>query len=118
MNLAAYDSVEEKVDKTKSWINVNYKSIFSRELPKRRYNTLSKRYDPNTQSTNYYIIMLDDYNENFKCNNTFVDNFGRVKINISSIWNKTSLSNIKRDVNVSLEHIEHTDDGDIYYLDI
>ena len=62
--------------------------------------------------------MLDDYPVDRKVSKSYVDSFGRLKINISAIWNETSLRYIKTKSNINIEHIEHTDDGDIYYLDI
>ena len=62
--------------------------------------------------------ILDDYPVDRKVSKSYVDSFGRLKINISAIWNETSLRHIKTKSNINIEHIEHTDDGDIYYLDI
>lgn len=118
MNLNAYDNVEPYLDRKKTWVCPVHKILYSREIVKRRYTLLSKRFNPKTSDTDFYIIMLDERPIDRKVSISYVDDFGRLKINISSIWNKTSLKHIKTKSNINIEHIEHTDDGDIYYLDI
>lgn len=118
MNLSAYDIVEEILDKQKTWVCPKTKILYSREISKRRYALLSKRFNPANNDTSFYIIMLDDKPLDRKVTRSFVDNFGRLKIYINSIWNETSLRNIKTKSNITVEHVEHADDGDIYYLDI
>ena len=118
MNINAYDNVEPTLNKQKTWVCPVHHILYSREIAKRRYALLTKRFNPKTNDTYYYIIMLDDYPVDRKVSKSYVDSFGRLKINISAIWNETSLRYIKTKSNINIEHIEHTDDGDIYYLDI
>ena len=118
MNINAYDNVEPTLNKQKTWVCPVHHILYSREIAKRRYALLSKRFNPKTNDTNYYIIMLDYYPVDRKVSKSYVDSFGRLKINISAIWNETSLRYIKTKSNINIEHTEHTDDGDIYYLDI
>lgn len=118
MNLSAYDSVEQNLDKTKTWVYPTKKILYSREMIFHKYYILAKRFSPVTKTTSYYIIFVDNKQEGKKCILTNVDEFGRIKLRINSIWNNTSLKHIKTNTNINIEHIEHTDDGDIYYLDI
>ena len=118
MNLSAYDNVEPILNKQKTWVCPVHKILYSREIAKRKYALLSKRFNPKTNDTNFYLIMLDDYPIDRKVSRSYVDSFGRLKINIAAIWTETSLRRIKTKSNINIEHTEHTDDGDIYYLDI
>lgn len=118
MNLNAYDDIKDKIDKNKSWINVIKKLLLTREINIRNYYTLSKRYNVITKSYDYYIILLDNIIENKSCRKLKVDDYGRCKIDLSQIWNSCSLNNIDVDFNVSIMLIEHSDDGDIYRIDI
>ena len=62
MNINAYDDIREKLDKTKTWVDIRKKQLFSREIKYRKYNCLLKRYDVKTNITNYYIYdLLEDY---------------------------------------------------------
>ena len=37
MNLNAYDSITEKLDKNKTWVDIRRKTILSREMKYRKY---------------------------------------------------------------------------------
>ena len=118
MNLNAYDNVNDKVDKNKSWINIKKKQLLSREINKRKYSTLIKRYDPQT-NTNYYYVAITDTppkDKDFKL--LKIDDYGRVKINLSSIWNKTYLEQLESDCNIMIENVDCGDDYDIYLIDV
>lgn len=118
MNLSAYDNVEENLNKRKTWVCPKRKILYSREIKFHKYYTLSKKFSTVTRNTDYYIIMLDKPDMFRKCYNTNIDDFGRIKLRINSIWESTSLRNIKEPININIEHIESDNDGDIYYVDV
>ena len=43
MNLITYYGINNKIDKSKSWIDIKKKQLLSREINKRKYSTLVKR---------------------------------------------------------------------------
>ena len=59
MNLNAYDSIIEKLDKNKTWIDIRRKTILSREMKYRKYTCILKRYNPET-NMNVYINALHE----------------------------------------------------------
>lgn len=118
MNLNAYDNTQEKLDKTKTWIDVKKKTIYSREIKYRKYTCLMHKYNPKTNSNSYYIAMLDYIPENKKCSTTKQDDYGRTKINISVIWKDTYLVNLKSNVNIDCELVDSDVDGEVYYVDV
>lgn len=118
MNLNAYDNVTEKLDKTKTWIDLRKKTIFSREIKHRPYSCLLKRYDAKTNTNSYFIAMLDKPQENKKCKHTTCDDYGRVKINISSIWKETYFTRLENNCNIVCKLVESCDDGEVYSIDV
>lgn len=118
MNLNAYDNVIEKIDKTRTWVDVSKKLLFSREIKYRPYVCLLKRYIPRTNTTSYYIALLDNPPVDRKYRHTIVDDYGRVKIKISDIWNETGLAQLVDNCNIMCDFVESDKDGEIYFLDI
>lgn len=118
MNLSAYDSIKEKVNKRKTWIDINKKTIFSREIKYRKYICILKRYNNQTNINSYFIAMLDNPPLDRHSKMTIQDNYGRIKINISDIWKETYLSELESNCNVMCDLIESDKDGDIYSIDI
>lgn len=118
MNLNEYDSIKEKIDKNKTWVNVRKKQLLSRELANRPYNCLMKRYNQSTGSTSYFIAMLDKPPTDRKYKNTVRDDYGRIKISIANIWTETYLVRLEEDCNMMVSLVEHGEDGDIYLLDV
>jgi len=116
MNLSAYDSVKPKIDKTKTWVDTEKQILYSREIQYRPYVTLSKRYDPVCCDYEYFVILLDDYPEDRQYSRTNKDDYGRIKIKLTGIFKDCGLSELGTTQNISIEHIEHTDDGDIYKI--
>ena len=60
MNLAAYDKVDNKIDKTKTWLDHNNKRIVSKQIKYRTYYAFGKRYNPNTDKEEFYLITSDN----------------------------------------------------------
>lgn len=118
MNLNAYDTIHPKIDKQKTWIDVEKRQLLSRQINYRPYVTISKRYNKSDNTYTYYIIMLDDIPTDRNHNRPKKDNYGRIKISLKSIWNESSLQYYETDKNVDIEQIEQADDGDIYQLNI
>ena len=54
MNLNAYDSITEKIDKTKTWIDTKKCILLSREIKYRKYYVLSRRF--NTELNTYELV--------------------------------------------------------------
>lgn len=118
MNLNAYDNITEKLDKNKTWIDINRKTILSREIKYRKYTCILKQYNVKTNINSYFIAMLDNPPENIKYKFTIQDDYGRIKINISSIWNETYLCNLESNCNIMCNLVESENDGDIYSIDV
>ena len=118
MNLNAYDNITEKLDKTKTWVDIRKKKLFSRELSNRCYTCLMKRYDAKTSVVSFFIAMLDTPPTDMKYTYTKRDDYGRVKIDLSSIWHETYLSQLDSNCNVMIDLVESENDGEIYLLDV
>lgn len=118
MNLNAYDNVKEEIDKTKTWINIKKKVLLSREINIKPYNCLIKRYNPDSASTSYFIAMLNNPPADRKCKSTTIDDYGRLKVSLASIWKDTYLAQLESDCNIVVNLAESDDDGDIYLLDV
>ena len=118
INLMAYDDASNKIDRNKTWVLIKSKCLYSREINPRKYTSIIKRFDPKTKDTKYYIVTVDEIPDDKNFKSSKVDNFGRFKLNLSVIWKNTILNRIVKDTNINIVHTTHTDDGDIYYLDI
>lgn len=118
MNLNAYDDVTPIINKQTTWIDIKKYQLLSREIKYRKYVTISKRFNKEFCDYDYFIILLDDYPSDRSYAITKKDDYGRIKINLASIWNQCCLKNYTKNCNISIKHIEHTDDGDIYQLDV
>lgn len=118
MNLNAYDTIIPKVDKQKTWIDANHYQLLSREINYRRYVTICKRYNKSENDFEYFVVLLDDIPPEREYSKTKFDEYGRIKINLKSIWTNTILHTFEHNCNITISHIEHTDDGDIYKLDL
>lgn len=115
MNLNAYDSVNNTINK-KTWLDVNKHQIITREIKYRRYFTLLKRYNPKNSIYDYFIAISDNKDENKKWYLTKRDDFGRIKLKITSIWKDLNLCYIDKNTEVKLNLIEEQEDGEIYEI--
>ena len=118
MNLSAYDGINNKIDKSKSWIDIKKKQLLSREINKRKYSTLVKRYDAQTNSNSYYVAITDTPPKDKVCKKLKIDDYGRIKLSLAPIWNETYLSQLDSNCNIMIERIEHDLDCDIYFIDV
>ena len=118
MNLAAYDIVKHKINKNGTWLDSNKKLLLSREIVNRKYYTFVKRFDPTTNVTTYFIVLLDYKPNDAITFKTRKDDYGRLKINVGSIFYESGLSVLKDGSNINIIHTEHNDDGDIYQINV
>lgn len=118
INLNEYDITSIKIDKTKTWIDIARKKLISKEIKVRKYNCICKKYNTDTKEYEYFIIMLDTPPTDRRSHKTFVDDYGRIKINLSTIWNESCLANYKKDTNIDLLLVDSEDDGDVYKLNL
>lgn len=118
MNLNAYDNIIEKIDKTKTWIDVTKHLLLSREIKYRKYYILSKRFNIELNNYDYFIILLDSQPTDRISFQTKFDNYGRTKILLHELYNESPLLYLEKDVNINIKHIEEYEDGDVYQLDI
>lgn len=118
MNLNEYDNVKEQINKNKTWIDVKHKLLFSRELIFNNYISILKRYNVRTNTYDYYVALSKEPPINKNYDITTVDKYGRILINLSSIWYESSLVHINKNQNINIYHIESNEEGNIYQLDI
>ncbi len=118
MNLNTYDNIKEKLDKTKTWVDIHRKQLLSREILYRPYIALLKRYDLNTSTYSYFIALLDKPSNNHDCKHTDYDSYGRIKLNLNTIWDNVYLNRLLCNANVDIKLVESEEDGDIYFLDV
>lgn len=118
MNLNAYDNIKEKINKTKTWTDIKRKLLISREIKYRPYYSLLKRYDVQKNVVSYFIAMLDKPPLDKVSYNTMTDDYGRIKLNVSSIWDETYLNKLETNCNICCNLVETEYDGDIYLIDI
>ena len=118
MNLNAYDSIVEKIDKTKTWIDIRKKLLLSREIKYRPYTCILKRYDSKTNINSYFIAILDNPPKDKIYKSTTLDDYGRVKISLSKIWKETYLPRLKNNCNIICNLVESDKDGEIYSIDV
>lgn len=117
MNLSAYDVVENKY-MTGSWIDPNYKKLYSKEIEYHPYYAFFKRYNNKLKVNDYFITLVDNEIPNVTCHSVIRTNKGLIKIDLAPIWNTTNLKNIIEKTIISLEIKDKSDDGVVYYLDV
>ena len=118
INLLEYDDVSPKINKKKSWISIKTKQLFSREIKFKPYVTIGSKYHPDIKGCTYYLILLDEIPDDRTYSRVHVDNYGRVKISLKSIWNKTTLEDYSENSNISIELIDYADNAVIYQIDV
>lgn len=118
MNLAAYDEVKHKTDKSGTWIDTKKHILISREIVNRKYYTFVKRFDPTTNVTIYFIVLLDYKPDDKITFKTKKDDYGRLKFNVETIFYESGLNTLGDYVNVSITHVDHDNDGDIYQINV
>ncbi len=118
MNLNAYDDIKVKLDKTKSWVDVKKKILYTREAIYRPYVSIVKRYDTICKRYDYFIALSLNIPDNRKYSITRKDGYGRIKIRVGNIWNDSNLKYIEHDSNISIIQVEQQEDGEVYLIDV
>lgn len=116
MDFTAYDSINTTIDKSKTWVNCKYKQIFSKEIRYDKYAEYKSRFNPITNSYEYYIIFEPNKDkDNFKIR---VDELGRTRISATRIWSQINPDNKTNDFQIELQFVETISDCDIYRINI
>lgn len=118
INLNAYDSIVDKIDKTKTWIDIDKRQLLSREIKFHKYYILTKRFNTKLNIYEYFIILLDEKPNDRISYQTKVDDYGRIKIRLYELYKESDLNTFTKNVNININLIDHQDDGDVYQLDI
>lgn len=115
MQFTTYDKTNSrKLDRTKSWINIKYKQIFSAEIKYNKYYQLIKRFEPKYNTTEYFVAFMNNSDEDTK--SCRVDDYGRTKFSIADIWKELNLDKLTTDTNINLEYVESIDDVDVFKI--
>lgn len=115
MNLIAYDMVEPNIY-LNTWISPIYKKCYSRTIEYHKYYCFLKRFDNKTKSTDWFIALLDNKQDNVIYHSTIRNKENLIKIDLLPIWYKTSLINIKENSELILEEVQKDNDGIVYQL--
>lgn len=116
MEFTCYDKAEIKIDKTKTWVNIKYKQVFSKEIHYNCYYQIIKRFDLSNRNIEYFVAFLPTSDSDTKpCH---IDDYGRTKFSIASIWNDIGYNKLTNDKQIKLEYIETINDADIFKLDL
>lgn len=117
MNLVAYDKVSNTSTKSKIHTYSGFPYIITREVKYRKYYCFVTRYEPKSNDTILYLVLLDDTPPDRTVAKTHRDNYGRLKFNMSVLAGKYNIPQDKQ-VNVKLSLETQADDGDIYKLEL
>lgn len=116
MNLSAYDKTNTITANSRIYSNNNYPYIITREVKKRKYYCYVTKYDPKLKENNIFLVLLDDKPDDRQVCRVRMDNYGRLKFNLSPIREFLMINQQSSGVNLILD--THADDGDIYKLEI
>lgn len=118
INLNKYDIISNKVDKNKTWVDINKQLLLSREIKYHRFYILSKRFNYDTNEYEFFIIMSDNKIPEAINSSTNKDDYGRIKLRINRIFNECGLNLLKEDVNIHIECIDEDEESCSYKLHI
>lgn len=116
MNLSAYDKIRTKVDKSKSWVNIKERTIYSRDIKYRKYCAMVSRYDSSHRTTDYFIVMSTEPIDNTTNINHEIDDYGRTKIKLYSLYDKIGFNKFTKDSNITIIKVDTQRDGEIYQI--
>ena len=117
LNLNPYDKVENQFN-NKTWINPKYKKLYSKEIEFKPYYSFLQRYNKNSNTYDYYVIFSNVQYDDINWHSTTTNKNKAITINLSSIWNKSTLNRIKTPESISLIKKEEDKDSVIYYIDV
>lgn len=114
MNLSAYDIMTD-INYKKSWIDPQFKKLYSYELPKYKYYSFLTKFNKDDNIEDLYIVLYDDEQEFIK-NYQTEEKYNVTKYKLNDIW-KYFINTVlnKRNVNLILE--EKQEDCIIYKFD-
>ena len=118
MNLNDFEIVKAKINKRKTWIDCNKKILYSREIKKRQYYSILKKYNPTTNNTDFYIMTFDDIHYDIEYKPLIQDTYKRIKVYINDIWLETNLHVFASFCTVLVTPLEHTPDHDLYLINL
>lgn len=114
MNLNAYDKME--VVTTQPYIDVEHKKLYLYNIPYKKYYAFLKRYNQKDNVNQIFILLTDYQNNEVKYHAVFKKSEKTIRIDLSYIWNKSELVNLKSLTNVYFNLVETQEDGEIYEL--
>ena len=114
MNLAAYDKVIN-IDYRKTWIDPNYKKLYSFEFPKYNFYTFVTKFNPSCNIEELYIVLYNEEQKDIK--NYGVDEKNHItKYRLSDVWKY--FEHIKVPTNVNFTIDSEQEDCIIYKFNI
>lgn len=116
MNLSYYDDVEPVVDKTKTWLIPKSKTLSSHQIKYRRYYCILSRFESKENEYHWFIAMTDVRDANHNFTPVYKNDNGRVRINLASIWNNTSLNKVDKEQNIDIKLVDEQTDGEVYEI--
>lgn len=116
INLNAYE-IPQKLDKTKTWINVNKQQLLSREIKFRKYYIITQ-FDAIEDTCKTYLIVSDNNDMFYNFNLTKTDDYGRIKINLAEHYAVLNLDKYDKNVNIPVKYVEGDNESDVYLLEI
>ena len=85
INLNEYDDTTT-IDKT--WIDPNYKRLYSYEITYKPFYTILSKYNPIDKETYFYIVVTDDVIPNKMCKAVMRTKSNACKIDLLTIWDR------------------------------
>lgn len=117
MNLIAYDLIIRNIDRTKSWVSIKEKRIYSSEIELYPCYTLAKRYNKEKDNYDYFIIVGNITKEDCSDRRYLTkDDHNRARITIKSIWKELGFDKEHDDFQIPIKVVEKQDDGIIYKI--
>lgn len=115
MNIFDYEPIEEIIDPNKTWVNIENKVLYSKELITKAYFTLGKKVNINNYYE-YYIIFLDNPPVDRGYYKRYVDSFGRCLIDLKHIWTELGFDRFENNRRVFVEFEEQSEDMIVYRI--
>lgn len=113
INISGYVSENDNVNKNKTWFDVKYKILVTKEVKYRNYYSVLSRYENHV--TNFYLLLHDNKLEG--CGKVKQDDYGRIKIRMTSEQNTMfGLDRITRNSNVEISKIDGDEDSELYEI--
>lgn len=114
MNLSAYDIMLD-VNYRKTWIDPQFKKLYSYEFPKHKYYSFLKRYNKDYKCNELYIVLYDEEQELIS-NYSTEEKYNICKFRLNNVWEYFNKITSKQNITVTLEETQK--DCVIYKFDI